>query len=195
MMLTLLSLALPTAALANGVSFTTGTFKANIHSSIPSRTSSGGFGTAGSNFRVGVDGSMNFIFIGGTSLGMGRNVAGDGMCSFTGGTVTVRSAPGAPILFENALENGMITKTATTAIITAELVPSADAPTGGFVRFVVSFGSTHPISDRLTGGSAIVLTPEPSALEGLLLGTGLLGLVELARRKLTLGAARLGLAP
>jgi hypothetical protein len=34
------------------------------------------------------------------------------------------------------------------------------------------------------GTTSVTHIPEPSALEGLLLGTGMLGLVEMARRKL-----------
>ena len=43
------------------------------------------------------------------------------------------------------------------------------------------------MGNKLTHGLAVVITPEPSALEGLLLGTGLIGLAELTRRKLKLG--------
>ena len=190
MALTLMALALPTVALANTFSFITGTFVSNINSSIPTRTASGGFGTAGANFMVGVVGSMNFIFLGGTTLGAGCNVFGDGMCTFTGGSVIVRSAPGGPVLFTDTLNGGTINKTSTTATIMASLVPNAAAgvgPAGGFVKFVVSFSSAGPpFSDRLTGGTARVsIVPESSTL--LSLGTGLVGLAGMMRRKLKLG--------
>jgi hypothetical protein len=189
MMLTLLALALPTAALAKSFRFDTGTFISNVNSSIPTRTSTGGFGTAGANFRVGVVGSMNFIMLGGTVLGAGCNTNDTGNCTFSLGTVTVRTAPGGTVLFTDSLNGGTIHKTNTTAIITANLVPSAaaGAPLGGSVTFDVSFGGTAPFNDRLTGGKATVsIVPEPGTL--LSFGTGLIGLAGMMRRRLKLGA-------
>jgi hypothetical protein len=189
MMLTLMALALPTAALAKSFSFNTGVFGDTVNSAIPSRTASGGFGVAGTDFRIGVEGSLNFIHLGGAILGPGCNPAagGNASCSFTGGTVTVRATPSSStVLFTDSLTSGTITKTATTAVITGFLTANADVPAGSTVVFRVSFGGTSPFSARLTGGSAKVsIIPEPSTL--LSLGTGLVGLAGMMRRKLKLG--------
>jgi hypothetical protein len=186
MVLTLLALALPTAALAKSFSFFTGKFGDTINSSIPSRTASGGFGVAGTNFRIGVEGSLNFIHLGGAILGPGCNPSGGGAgsCSFTGGTVTVSATPTSSVLFTDSLVSGTITKTSTTAVITGFLTANSEVPAGSTVIFRVSFGGTAPFSNRLTDGTGKVsIIPEPSTL--LSLGTGLVGLAGLTKRKLT----------
>ena len=46
---------------------------------------------------------------------------------------------------------------------------------------------TVNLTSVMISGNGIVTTPKTGVLEGFLLGTGLLGLVETARRKLQLG--------
>ena len=52
--------------------------------------------------------------------------------------------------------------------------------------FLISVGSStsNPFGSATVSGTTV---PEPSALEGLLLGAGMLGLAEMTRRKLRLG--------
>jgi hypothetical protein len=101
--------------------------------------------------------------------------------------------------FEDDLSGGIIATTgvfrsdflcllsACTAVIKANLEPNANVVKG------TAFFSVAMTNDGLTdlrSGSAVVTyqhIPEPSALEGLLLGTGVLGLAELTRRKLKVG--------
>jgi len=86
------------------------------------------------------------------------------------------------------LEDGMIVKSPGGTIITAEIVPNpVTAPLGGFVHFVAVFNTTAPISESLLPGSRGVaaVVPEPTTL--CLLGTSVIGLAGMVRRRLKLG--------
>ena len=182
MLLTLLAVALPTAGLANSIDFLTGTF---VDGSI-SRTRSGGFGSIGSSFMIEVSGSVATISLTGATLTRGCNVAGNGSCLLVGGTVEV-SNPAGTTLFMDSVLAGRITKTATSAIIVAELSPNQGGlgPSGGDVRFDIRF----PEGDvtALSGGNGgLAEVPEPGTLA--LFGIGVIGLAGMVRRKLKLRA-------
>jgi len=191
MLLTLLAVALPTAALANSINFSnpdpgqffTGAFVGGTIS----RTTNGGLGVNGASFMVAVRGSMDIIRLtGATLVGTGCNgsAGASGTCAFTGGSIQVQNAAGTVTLFTDSLTNGAITTGADGATITATLLPSAGVgPAGGFVTFKVAFTPTS--GTTLTGGTARVnIVPEPGTLG--LLGSGAISLAGLVRRKLKL---------
>jgi hypothetical protein len=181
MALTLMALALPTVALANSVDFTTGTF---IRGTV-SRTVIGGFTRP--NFSVAVVGSLDGITVSTSDLGLGCNTATTGICTFDSGTITVRN-PAGVVVFTDSLDDGMITKTARGASISATFLPNAMTTTPGVVHLTISFSNTAPISNHLLGGTGIAISsgviPEPSTM--LPLGTGLIALAGVMRRKLKL---------
>jgi hypothetical protein len=55
---------------------------------------------------------------------------------------------------------------------------------GGSFLISVRSSTGNPLSSAIVSGTTV---PEPTALEGLLLGTGLIGFAEMTRRKLRLG--------
>ena len=170
MLLTLLALALPTSALANDIEFETGTFE---HGTITS--------SFGKHFRVQVVGSMDTITLSIPNLSCS---ATETECSFRSGTVTVENPAGVTV-FTAGLKSGEIkmgTGTGRTVSIDGYLLPDR-LGIGGYEKFDVTFRN----DTVLAGDAEVYPAPEPSALEGLLFGTGLLGLAEMARRKLQLG--------
>lgn len=181
MLLTLVAMALPTAALANSIDFTTGRFE----NGTVTRDSSGKFTMP--SFSVTVTGSLGTITLSTDSLGVGCDTNSLGMCTFTSGTVTVKNTHGATV-FTDSIDNGMVIKISKGATITADLLPNAMDPSGGIVSYTLSFAPGPNATHTLIGGTAFAssaVIPEPSAL--LLLGTGVIGLAGMMRRKVKHG--------
>jgi hypothetical protein len=97
--------------------------------------------------------------------------------------------PSGVVVFTDSLSNGSIVKTDSGASISATLAPNKEAPAGGFVRMTVSYSFPVPTGSPLVGGTGIAASaaviPEPGTLG--LLGTGLIGLAGVMKRKLKLG--------
>jgi hypothetical protein len=205
MLLALLALALPTAALANSFApeilqssrLISGTYVSGL---FQSGTISGSI-TNGGSFDVSVVGDSKITPIFSFDIGPLTQVFGilncvgfpENMCfKFDTGTIIIKNTAGAT-LFTNSLTDGMLFITPpnafngfcapnTCASLSANLLPNSMV-IGGFTIFNFTF-----MGSNLNSGEALVtITLEPSALEGLLIGTGLLGLAEMARRKLVPG--------
>jgi hypothetical protein len=108
----------------------------------------------------------------------------DGSCTFDTGKITVRNTRGATI-FADDLDNGTISKKGNTALIIADLLPDSMFPTGGIEQMSIRYTPGPPFTTELMSGrSSASEVPEPGTLG--MLGTGLIGLAGLARRKLKL---------
>ena len=162
---TLLAVTLPGTALADDIEFNSGTFV------------SGTITSFSNPFSVRVVGTSNTITLDIPKLSC---IAAHMECFFTSGTVTVVN-PAGVTMFTDGVEPGGLkigTGTMTTALY---LLPDSFGK-GGYTEFDVEFSG-----DTLLGGTAEAQpVPEPCALEGLLLGTGLFGLAEMTRRQLQL---------
>jgi|SRR5215469_12415716 len=177
--LTLLAMGLPTASLANVivapscpvgaiVCYDTGTFQ--------SGTLSGSFTTA---VDVSVTGNLANITTDTGTLTLTPVCPVGSICYvFSGGSVSVMS--GGSTVFTDSLTGGLVVTTGNSVVITASLAPEG----------IIAYGNTstsvvyNPTNGMLLGGAAGLtgFAPEPGTLG--LLGTGVLGLAAMIRRKI-----------
>jgi hypothetical protein len=155
-LLALLAIALPTAALASSIDYTNyGTVAANTATVT---------GTATTSMTI----SSELTGINGTFGNLGTVTVTTGAISggiFTGGTITIVNSSSVT-LFSSTLTGGTVTVIGPNTFV---------AYTGPFV------GGFQITNGNIVSGDTIV-TPEPSTLG--LLGTGLVGLAGIVRRKL-----------
>jgi PEP-CTERM motif len=170
-LLALLALALPTASLAGTIDY------AGFGSSTSGTASVTGTPTVGGSFTI----TLGMLSVNGGAFtsGVGTSVitmptlgtsCGAGCFNITGGSVTVWS--GGVSLFSSTFTSGTVTVSGGIINVSGFLVG------GSSVATVINTGANGGI----LGSSDTIVTPEPGTLG--LLGTGLVGLAGLVRRKL-----------
>ena len=176
MLLTLLAVALPTAALANTINLSTGTFSSGIIG-----VCTGGCHELGPGFTLTLTGANGTLTISGSTLS--PNPCSSGTCTFSGGMATFRNT-GGTLEFSDGINSGSFTKTSGDRIITSVTGSFVDGGTLSLLANITWVGG----GDLRAGNMQITLptqVPESgSALE--LLGTGAIGLAAMMWRKLAL---------
>jgi hypothetical protein len=162
-LLALLAIALPTAALASSIDYTNGGSVALNTASISGSATNGGTLTI-SSVLTGIN--TTFGNLGTVTVTTGTLSGSGGNFTFTGGTITIVSSTNVT-LFSGTFTSGTVNVT------------------NGFtsVNYFVSgiAGGFQITKGGVVSGDTIV-TPEPGTLG--LLGTGLIGLAGIVRRKL-----------
>jgi hypothetical protein len=167
-LLALVALALPTVALADTITDFEGF-----------GTSAAGTATLSDSLTNGgfVDTTTALTSINGASatgtitLDTGTLSGGSGVFTFTGGSLTITS--GSSTLFSGTFSGGSVIATSTSILISGVL-----ANGGGTETVTISRSGAFAVSADI----GVVTTPEPGTLG--LLGTGLIGIAGLVRRKI-----------
>jgi PEP-CTERM motif len=165
-LLAFLALALPTVALADSVDFTFGGNLGSTASESTSTPSSGGSYVITSDLQL-----VNFSAAAGTVTINTGTLSGNCAVGCTFGDGSIKVTEGSTVLFSGSF-SGTLTASSGNINITAN---SGSSVIDGFAFAVQS-------TNGIVSGDFAVTTPEPGTLG--LLGTGLVGLAGMVRRKL-----------